>query len=317
VLAQATGQQILKLSAGSGRDQVGIVPGEFVTGPLSFRIGADGSIRLLDNVNKRVLFFDQQGKLTRTLAINEAQDPQDFIVNNAGEVFVFDRGSNQVLRYSPKGTISTTIPLSPGISAAANGIMLTSEQDLALVLNNQMYWVVIHQGITVPVELQGLTERTGIVTPRSPMAFQLTTGENQNPLLHVVGIHGGQSKDMFTEVDQRDIQLPNDVKFFNVDRAMNLYFTRSSPDTTGVEVWRVNPDGTPAGGAQLQSGECKTSWRSVYVDQTGVAWKMCVNESDVTITRYDLLAPDGTPLPEAPNNAADVTWRPGARLDAA
>ncbi len=318
VLAPVTGQQILKLSAGNGNDQVGIASADqSITGPRAFRIGADGSIRLLDNLNKRVLFFDQTGKLARTIAISEARDPQDFIVNNAGEVFIFDNGNNQVLRYNPKGALASTIPLSPGISASADGIMLNADQDLMLIQNNQSFWVVLHKGTIVPPELQALTMRSGVVTPRSPMAFQVTYAENHNPLLRIVGLRGSQTSDLIGEVDQREIQLPGDVQFFNVDRAMSLYFTRPAPDAAGVDVWRVNPDGTPAGGAQLQTGACETSWRSLYIDQTGAAWTMCSSDSDVTITRYALLAPDGTPLPDAPNSAADVSWRPGARLDAA
>src|SRR5215207_6670295 len=61
--ATADGQVVLQLSAGAEADQVGINnDGSNIIGPRSFRIGADGTIRLLDNVNRRILFFDQSGK---------------------------------------------------------------------------------------------------------------------------------------------------------------------------------------------------------------------------------------------------------------
>jgi hypothetical protein len=317
-LATVGGQPVLQLGAGNGEGQVGVRKEDtIISGPRSFRIGADGSIRLLDNLNKRVLFFDQSGKLARTFAIAQAQDPADFIVNNAGEVFVFDRAGNQVLRYSPQGKVTTTIPLSPGVSASADGIMLTAGQDLMLVQNNQSFWVLAHQGVVVPPELQSLTARAGTVTPRSPVVFQTTLTEQQTPFLHIIGLRSGGANDLIADVDGRAIQLPSDVQFFNVDRAMNLYYMRVSADNDAFDVWRVSPDGAAVGGAHIATGACGTSWRSLYVDQVGMAWAMCVGENGATVTRYPLLAPDGAPLPEVARDAADVTWRPGARLDAA
>ena len=102
---------------------------------------------MLDNVNKRVLFFDQSGKVDATLRLDEMQEPIDFIVNNAGETFVYggDGGPNfQVLRYGPDGKVTLRLPVSPGVNA--DGIMLTAAQDLMLVQGNQTFWTLLHQG---------------------------------------------------------------------------------------------------------------------------------------------------------------------------
>ena len=53
---------------------------------------------MLDNVNKRILFFDQSGKMVRTLQLDQTQEPIDFIVNNAGEVFVYGGDGGSTLR---------------------------------------------------------------------------------------------------------------------------------------------------------------------------------------------------------------------------
>lgn len=44
---------------------------------------------------------------------------------------------------------------------------------------------------------------------------------------------------------------------------------------------------------------------------------MCVSDAGATIARYQLLDAGGQPLPEAPREAADVAWKPGARFSAA
>jgi hypothetical protein len=318
-LTAPEGLVFLQLSPGDGANQVGIVnDGANIAGPRSFRIGADGSIRLLDNVNKRVLFFDQSGKVNRTLRLDQSQDPIDFIVNNAGEVFVYggDGGPNfQVLRYGPDGTVTARIPVSQGVSA--DGIMLTAAQDLMLVQGNQSYWTLLHQGVTVDPKIQPLTIQEGSVTPRSPTIFRTTPGENGTLDLHVIGLNAGVSGEHVQEVGGVTISLPSEARFFNVDRAMSLYFTQPNLQGDAVDVWRVQPDGAIAGGAHIVTGSCGTSWRNFYVDQAGAAWTMCVDAQGVSITRYLLQDSAGQPLPEAAAEAADVAWKPGARLDAA
>lgn len=318
-LATPEGLVFLQLSPGDGANQIGIVgDGANVVGPRSFRIGADGSIRLLDNVNKRVLFFDQSGKVNRTLQLDQSQDPIDFIVNNASETFVYggDGGPNfQVLRYGPDGTVTARIPVSPGVSA--DGIMLTAAQDLMLVQGNQTYWTLLHQGVTVDPKIQPLTIQEGSVTPRSPTIFRTLPGENGALDLRVIGLNAGVSGEHVQEVGGLTVDLPSEARFFNVDRAMSLYFTQPGPQGDAVDVWRVMPDGAIAGGAHIVTGSCGTSWRNFYIDQAGAAWTMCLDAQGVSITRYLLQDSAGQALPEAAAAAADVAWKPGARLDAA
>jgi hypothetical protein len=317
--AAVEGQVVLQLSGGAGANQVGITnDGSNIIGPRSFRIGADGTIRLLDNVNKRILFFGQNGKVTRTLQLDQTQDPIDFIVNNAGETFVYggDGGPNfQVLRYGPDGKVTLSLPVSPGVSA--DGIMLTAAQDLLLVQGNQTFWTLLHQGVTVDPKIQPLTVQEGAATPRSPAIFRTTPGENGTIDLHAIGLNAGLSGENVIEIGGVTTSLPADARFFNVDRAMSLYFTRPSAGGDALDVWRVAPDGSVAGGAHVVTGSCGTSWRSFYVDQAGAAWTMCVDAHGAVVTRYTLQDSEGQPLPEASKNAADVAWKPGARLTAA
>jgi hypothetical protein len=321
--ATVDGQVVLQLRAGAEANQIGISDdGSNVVGPRSFRIGADGTIRLLDNVNKRILFFGQNGKLTRTLRLDETQGPIDFIVNNAGEVFVYGFSSDgapssQVLRYGPDGKVTARLPVSLGVSIRADGIMLTAAQDLLLVQGNQTFWTLLRQGVTVDPKIQPLTEQEGAATPRSPVIFRTTPGENGMIRLHAIGLNAGISGENIMEVGGATTSLPADARFFNVDRAMSLYFTRPSAEDNAVDVWRVAPDGTVDGGAHIVTGSCGTSWRNFYVDQAGAAWTMCVDAQGAVVTRYTLQDTSGQPLPEAATAAADVAWKPGAILTAA
>jgi hypothetical protein len=142
-------------------------------------------------------------------------------------------------------------------------------------------------------------------------------GQNGALDVRAIGLNAGISGEHFIEVGGVTTSLPADARFFNVDRAMSLYFTRPSAEGDAIDIWRVLPDGAVAGGAHIETGVCGTSWRNFYVDQAGAAWTMCVDGQSATITRYSLQDQQGRPLPDAPNEPADVAWKPGALLTAA
>lgn len=314
-LRRAKGQQVLRVPDGSGAGQLGTANG----GPQSFRIGGDGTIRVLDSPNKRVLFFGQDGAQGRIVTIPEAASPIDFIVNNDAELFVFDSGAQpQVLRYGRNGKLKTRYPLNPDVSIESGAIGLTSEQTLMLFSHDsRRAWTVLHRNVVVPPQVQPLTEQQGLASPRSPVLFSTLQNQPQ-ALLRVVGLTGGANGSMLTEVQQVQTSLPADALFFNVDRAMTLYFTRGDPGAGPVDLWRVDPNGHVLGGVQLDLSGCDgPTARKLYVDQAGQAWSMCSANNTVTFLRYDLLDPAGKPLPQAAGKAADVAWKPGANFTAA
>jgi hypothetical protein len=312
-----SGQTILQLAPGSGTGQVGISgQGAELNGPRTFRIGVDGTIRLLDSGNKRLLFFTPDGMLARAVAITAAQDPVDFVVNPQGHIFVFDRGTTdppQVVRYRADGTLAERFPVHPAIGSVADGIMLTADQDLLLIQHrftfiNPLYWVIVHEDTGIATTLQPLTQQEGSGTPRSPAIFHMVA-EPDALGLDILRRGTAVQDNLMHGVMHIPVSLPRtfDIRFFNVDRAMNLYFA-SDPALQDVGVWRVAPNGTVIGGAFVHV--CAPSWRRIYVDQIGTVWTMCVAEQGVTVMRHPLQDFAGRPLPDAATLPADVPWKP-------
>jgi hypothetical protein len=271
-------------------------------GPSAFRIGGDGTIRILDNANRRLLFFTPAGKPDHMLALPDVHHPVDFIVNPNGEAFILDQKDDQtaqVVRYTRDGKLEQQLPLG---AISPDGINLTADQDLLVVGSDQTYWTVIHQGTVVAPSIQPLTRREGIATPRSPLIFRASAAVAAQALNIVDPVSDGVLSTV-------PLHLPSaTTQFANVDRAMNLYF-RSAIDSPSIAVVRVMPDGTVAGGAQIEAG-CHVSWRQYYIDQVGTAWTLCVTESGVSVKRYTLQDLQGQPLPLADPQPADVPWQP-------
>lgn len=331
--APVAGKTVLQLSYGAGSGQIGTTAGSNDETPPTFRIGSDGSIRVLDRINQRVLFFSAGGALQRSVAIADAVDARDFIVTSQGDMFVYDANSERpaVLRYDAKGALAERHAVSPNLFA--DGIMLSAAQEqnrppeIVLTEGIERYWVVRHFNTYVPPDLQQITEQPGTVSPRSPTPFVTTPGES-GPVVEFVALTaGGGSAVQRNTVGETP--LPGE-RFFNVDRAMNLYMVRglSGEQTDSIDVWRVAPqldqDGsftqifTVGGSARVSLAGCQQpTWRTFYVDQVGAAWSLCATADGVTIASYQLQDARGQPLSEAAADAAKVPWSPGSRLNAA
>jgi hypothetical protein len=322
-IAGSQGSAVLRLAPGSGQGQVGIAPdpndASLMRGPSSFRIGADNSIRVLDRINKRILFFDQQGALARTQPVAEAADPIDFIVNTRGETFVYDAGivpepgalreNAQVLTYDPTGTLASSFPINPQVFAS--GIMLTSAQDLVLVGgsfgDNALVATVLHDGKPVAPEHQLLTLKRGMPSPRSAVLF--STSEHAGGTTDLsIGVVTGESGLILS-----NLPVPAGARFLNIDRALNLYFVQEAPGAATLNVWQIDTTGALVGGATVDFANCQQyDWRSVYVAQDGALWSMCSTAAGTAITRYDVVSPEGQPVPQAAASPPDgIPWGSG------
>lgn len=90
-----------------GRDQ----PGEgSPSGPMSFSVDARGRVWVLDQVNGRIVRFDD-GKVDATIPMDRPR-AQDIAVGDDGSVAVLDRfGEEDVAIYGPDGALLGSLPL--------------------------------------------------------------------------------------------------------------------------------------------------------------------------------------------------------------
>jgi hypothetical protein len=303
-----TGETVLTFGRGAGDGNIGA--------NATFRIGADGSIRVLDSDNRRLLFYDAAGALRREQPLAEANSPLDFIVANSGEIFVLDfggDGANQngpVLRYAADGTLAERIAVGQNVVGAA--LMLNSQNYLFVVNGVESHTLIQHDGVAVPAATQPFTAHRGGITPRSPVAF-ISEYDNPNNVSKVSVLNVTA-----TNSPQRILIAPAGQHFFNIDRAMNVY-TTSSLDVplTAMTTQRYSPAGELLGAAHIDLAGCdmeRQADRRFYIDQAGAAWTLCITPAGATISRYSLLDAGGQPLPAAASEPADVSWRPGGKF---
>lgn len=140
--ALVLGQQRLDLSAtrvvgefaaGSGSQQLGIwdFPGVEPEGPNAVAAMRDGSVAILDTVNRRVAIV-RGSRVQRTVGIPQAIYARD-ILEVGGHLFVLDRSGDQILRVDSSATVVGALVPHSGNAATflldAGGTLGVVEQD--------------------------------------------------------------------------------------------------------------------------------------------------------------------------------------------
>ncbi len=295
------GTTVLQLKAGQGKGQVGITADD---GPSTFRVAADGSYRIMDPVNKRLLFFDgTSGKLLQTLNLAFLGRPTDFVVSGKGDLYVLDAEGWTLDHLEVSGKELRNIPLNPDLKGQFTTITLTADGRIYGLGAENVYLLVTADGALEP-ETQGISG-TGMYTVRSNAVFSLLTGENAaTPGETDLYISTGDPETRFNLG-----KLSGQVSFVDVNQGMQPYIAISAGGLT--EIRRFDVQGNLLGTLTVDQRGCRAAARSLYIDRPGAVYSMCVSDGGVTIQRYVMADAAGTPLPLFSALVTTAPWSPG------
>ncbi len=296
------GKIVLSLPAGIGTGQVGIGGTD---GPASFRIGADGSIRILDTHNQRLLFFDgATGKPQRTISLSETEHPTDFAVKGTGELFVLDTMANKFYLYDLDGRKRKEfkIPLAPEHTEVLKTLSLTASGDLWIMNEIKAFPLLTPDGKQLSRDATEAAGMGGSVTVRSNARFRIEAGGDKAHLIVDV-----QSQPAF---DQQVGLLDEHPVFLDVNQGMELYVAAKKGEST--EIRRYSPAGELMGTLSVDRNGCRPTARGIYVDRPGDVYTMCTGAGGVTVARYSMTDLVGKPLPRYNKLVTTVVWSPNS-----
>lgn len=302
----AQGQEVLTIPAGSGPGQVGITATE---GPPTFRIAADGSIRVMDTINKRLLFFNaatssQPFKLAETLDLSLLKRPTDFVVTGKGDLYVLDAEAWAISHLSITGSELNNIPLNPATKGKFTTISLTADGRI-FGLDRQTGYLLIDAAGPIAIEDQPASIVEGGATVRSNAIFSIV-GDNTNPKIQSLLINYGGIAPATIALGPID----GEVTFLDINQGMEPYTVTTREST--LEVQRHSVDGQLMGAITLDRSGCRAVPRGVYVDRPGDVYTMCVGDQGVSIKRYVIVDAQGQPLPRYDQLVDRAPWAPGS-----
>lgn len=300
--AVAQGQEVLTIPAGSGSGQVGI---SATDGPPTFRIAADGSIRVMDTLNKRLLFFTGQPfKLTQTLDLSFLKRPDDFVVTGRGDLYVLDAEAWAISHLSIQGAELNNIALNPATKGKFTTISLTADGRIFGLERNAGYLLIDAAG-PIPIEDQPSSQVEGSATVRSNAIFSIVL-DNSNQRRQSLLINYGGVAPATIPLGEID----GEAMFVDVNQGMEPYTLVKRG--TSAEIQRFNVDGLLLGTLTLDLSGCRAIPRGVYVDRPGDIYTMCVGEQGVSIKRYVMIDAQGQPLPRFDQLVQAAPWSPGS-----
>ncbi|MBA3944463.1 MAG: hypothetical protein H0X37_07875 [Herpetosiphonaceae bacterium] len=293
----AAGTTVLRLAAGSAAGQVGVTNTD---GPTTFRIAADGSIRIMDTINKRLLFFNgTSGKLEQTINLSFLQRPTDFVVTGKGDLYVLDGGGWTIDHLAINGKELHNIPLSPATKGLFSTIALTADGRIFGLAQNKSY-LLITPGGPLPPEEQMHAVQDGLFTVRSNASFALV----KESVRQVLQIGTGQQPKFVIGKSQEQVQ------FLDINQGMEPYVVAN---VNGLdEVRRYSLGGDLMGTLQIDQRGCRPTLRPIYIDRPGAVFTMCVSTNGLSIQRYVMHGAQGTPLPLTNVLLTNVPWSPGS-----
>lgn len=135
-LAQAPGgvdpshhKVVATLPAGSGRGQVGIrnTP---TAGPQALTIDSDGTLVVLDSLNRRVIYLDRSGSVRQHISVDTIFG-RDLLLTRGGDMLIL--GVDEVVQAGPNGMTRRRLPIKKGLAGAVTGLARGTAGEIALV----------------------------------------------------------------------------------------------------------------------------------------------------------------------------------------
>jgi hypothetical protein len=302
----AQGREVLTIPAGNGANQVGVTAND---GPTTFRIAADGSIRIMDTVNKRLLFFSVStssvpAKLTQTLDLSFLQRPTDFVVTGKGDLYVLDAEAWNIAHLSIDGKELNNIPLNPATKGKFTTISLTADGRIMGLADTTSY-ILATPGGPIPLEDQPHAQIDGVVTVRSNAIFSIAADSDNQRYKSLLINYGGAAPGGVALGD-----IDGQLTFLDINQGMEPYVLVKRG--TNVEVQRSGVAGQLLGTLNLDLSGCRPVARGLYVDRPGDVYTMCVSDQGLTIKQYSMVDGQGQPLPRYEQLVDSAPWAPGS-----
>jgi hypothetical protein len=131
-------QTVAQFPAGAGPQELGIQDRKLMEpqGPNAIAALADGSLAILDTVNRRVAIV-RGSKIERTISLPGAVYPTD-LQEAGGHLYVLDGGGNQILEIGESNT--QTIPLPAASFGRTSGLMDAGNGAIAVIEEGLSYY---------------------------------------------------------------------------------------------------------------------------------------------------------------------------------
>jgi hypothetical protein len=260
------------------------------SGPMSFAVDGSGRVSVLDQVNGRIVRFDEDGAVEATFNVDRPT-AQDMAIAPDGSTLVLDRfGGKDVALYDPQGNEVASLPLAgegidgPGV---VTGVFVDGEE----VFVEKEHGPLVHVGNTSGATSQTRDEIPGRPTRDGRGYIKAGITDAASGRAYVVYNERPSKEHRFT----RELRLGASIwaiVLLDTDLAGTIYFAAEIEDAGSENVVLLTcldpATGAPTGSALLPSNTLpEETFRDLVVRDGGGVVHALRTEEGVTYTEYD------------------------------
>ena len=294
----AQGKVVIRALWGKGADQIGLLkePDCGPQGAMSFTVGKDGSIYILDQINERVQKYDAQGKIVGSTPIGTSL-ADTIAVADTGEVYVMDSILTRKIWLAGADRANSVNSWSlPSVTGLAQATDLTVVDGVVWIEGGHTKrYPVISNGKTLSAEsvLMGAVDgRKGSADIASVTAVKKGTGRV------TLGVEGKSALEGSIDLDvvsERDILS---VETLATDAAGRIYLGlllyKEGPEPTFdllgscFSVACIKADGTLIGLVDTPEKTYTENRRRLVVAQDGTIYQMQTDSAGLQVVAYTI-----------------------------
>lgn len=296
-------EEIISLAKGDEPGEVGIKPGGFEVlplGPEAIGVGPDGTIYVLDTLNRRIQGFDAGGRLTSVVEISSAVYATDLRLDSDRNFYVLSElgaGKRGVLKFDHQGNLVGTFEAAREIRGGVSGMAVDKNGNVLWQVSRGTEYKLSSQGRALSDEeqIEGKIEGkvSGLTLSGSDRRWHFNRISRKSGILKLYDATGA------TENEIR-IDVPHElgsISLLDIDQEGNSYLLveellegpRIIVETT---MRKYTPEGKFQGIARLPIGYNERYFlpqRFATVDQNGNLYHLLVLEDSAKILRVKFL----------------------------
>lgn len=235
---------IIDVKRGNGSDEIGILmaPDSMCYGPGSFDVDGNGTIYLLDSVNRRIMVFNRNGKLVRSFPVESKGYIVSIAVDESYDVWVSDAENYTILHYTGDGVLTQRIRYGAGPRRQVEPFIRIRNGEIFLALSK--------------IEITQMLPESGEKGEQVNLAKRIPLSKNEQ--VHMIGelshciyiplyiidetprIRVIEGNDVIYDITFYGIDTTYSASFISEDMYGNVYFMLTSLIKNTVQIWKYN-----------------------------------------------------------------------------
>lgn len=284
------GKVIVSASWGSGPGQIGLLtePGVQPQGAVSFTVGRDGSIYILDQINQRIQHFNRSGRLMKSHPAGRLQ-LDNIAISETGDIYVMDSILDRKVWKLGKGKKSWELPKLDELRFVTD--LSIEDNDIWVEGGHTVVYPVTSGGKALPKDALKAAEVRGR-KGKGPVPFRLEAALASPNEVVLTGENGTFAHVVKSKRDILGIETLDTDRRGRIYLGLLVYKEGPPPDFellgSCFSVACLGTDGTLFGWVDMPETTYTANLRRLVIGEDGTIYQLQTDESGLRVVAWSI-----------------------------